>query len=428
MEVQVVESGPCRRSVTITVPPDKIRHHVDEVYKSAAEQVRIKGFRAGKVPRKVLEKRFGPELLAEAKEHLINKCFEEAMKANDLTFIGEPKLEGSDKPLEPDAAFEFQVHLDVRPNIELQRVKGIEAKSMPTAVTDEDVTSGLQQLAEQKRTLKPVDEPVEDGDFVKGELRFKQDGVVVHERKGAQLNTGIPVAGTDPEVFKAKLRGSEKGSKLSLEIKFPDNFDKTELRGQKGELEIEVREVMRVVAPPIDDALAKQFEFESLDALKQKLTERIGEEKVARNQSIIEGTVIDTLLRENPFPVPESMVEGQKKHMLRQAAEQMKENGADEQTIAAELAKHDAEAAKEAESKVRVFFLLDTIARREKIFVTEGDLDVELRNIAAANGVSAEQVRSYYQEHDMISDLRLAIMERKVREFLRNSAKITDTA
>ncbi len=426
MEVQVAESGPCRRSLTIKIPAETIREHVSGAYREASTQVKIKGFRSGKVPRKVLEQKYGPAILEEAKETLINKFFQEACRQQEIEFVGQPQVQGTETPIDQDAEYEFEVLVDIRPEVSIQRSKGIEVKNENTEVTDEDLESGLAQLAEQKRSLKSVDEPVEDGDFVKADLTFKKDDEVVDSREGSQLNTNIPVAGTDHEVFKNKLLGAEKGKQIEVDLKFPDTFAREDLRGEDGQVEILVHEVMRVVSPPIDEEFATSFDFEDLDALKQELRQRIGEEKVQGNKNRIEQTIVETLLQENPFEVPQSMIEDQKQFLMNQAGQQLKERGMDEAAIKAELAKHDEAAQEEATQKVRAFFVLDKVARDEKIFVTEGEVDVEFRNIAAANKVSYEAAKKHFEENDQVGNLRLEIMERKVRDFLRENAKITD--
>jgi len=427
MEVQVAETGPCRKTLTIKVPPEKIREHVAQVYKTASDQADIKGFRRGKVPRRVLQQRFGDEILKEAKESLINTSFEDACKDHEIAFIGKPDVEGVDEaPLNEEQTLEFQVHLDVRPEFEVTNVKGVEVKAESSEVTEEDLESGLKQLAAQKRSLKTVEDPVEDGDFVKADLVFKKDGEEILTRSGAQLNTNIPVVGTDQQVFADKLRGADKGKVLEMEIKYPDTFEKEEVRGQEGTLQITVHQVMRVVPPPMDDDLAKGFDYDSLDALKDDLRKRIGEEKVTAETARQENAIIDTLLNDNPFALPQSLVKDQKQHLLQQLEGQMRQGGAGDDDVKQELVKHTEEAEKEAERRVRVFFLLDAIASSQKIFVTEGDMDVELRNIAAQNNVSPDQAREHYEKNDLLGDLRLSIMERKVREFLRDQAKITD--
>ncbi len=427
MEVQVADSGPCRKSLTITIAPEQIRDHIDEAYKSAAGQVQLKGFRTGKVPRKVLEKKFGEAILQEAKENLLHRCFEDACKQEKIDFIGQPNVEGvPEEPLNKDSSLQFQVHLNVRPEFKLKQVKGIEVTHDDTAVNDEDVQKGLDQLAAQKRSLKPVTDAVEDGDFVKADLIFKHEGEMVHERKAAQLSTTIPLAGADPQHFTDSLRGAEVGKTIELELKFPDNFEKEDYRGKDGKAEMSILEVMRVIPAPIDDELAKGYDFETLDAMKEALQKRIGEEKVTAEESRQENHIIEAILNENPFDLPEALVEDQANHLLSQAGQQMKQQGSDEETIKAELEKNKDSAKEEAVQRLRVFFLLDAITKDQKIFITESDVDVALRNIAAQNHASYEDVRKHYEEQNMLDDLRMGLKEQKVRKFLRENASVTN--
>jgi trigger factor len=222
------------------------------------------------------------------------------------------------------------------------------------------------------------------------------------------------------------LIGAEQGKTVEVDLKFPDSFSKEDLRGEQGQVEILVHEVMRVVSPTIDDEFAKGFDFDDLDSLKTELRKRIGEEKVQGNKNRIEQTILETILKENPFEVPASMIEDQKQFLMNQAAQSLKERGMEDEAIKAEVEKHEDAAREEANQKVRAFFVLDKIAQDEKIFVTEGEIDVEFRNIGAANNASYEDAKKHYEDNNLVGDLRLSLMERKVRDFLSQNAKITD--
>jgi trigger factor len=366
MDVLVAESGPCRRTLTIKLAADEIRAKLDEVYKAASEQVQIKGFRPGKVPRKVLEQRFGDDIQKQAKERLIGDTCNNALRQHELAVVGQPKIEGFDgtEPLDPSKPLEFQLLVDVRPEFELGDVTGIEIEGNDPAVTDEDVQNALKDLANQKRTLDTVDEPVQDGDFVKCDLVFKNEaGEVVGEREGQQLNTQIPLAGTDPQLFAEKLREQEKGAKIEIELTFPDSFEKEEVRGQQGMVEMTVQEVMRVQPAKIDDELAKGFNFESLQALEEKLREQIGVEKERNEKNRREEAILDKILDKHAFDLPESMVEQECEHLLQDLARRMKEGGADEQQIEGKLAEERPNAMTLAQKRVRVFFVMDAIAQ-----------------------------------------------------------------
>lgn len=428
MEFQVADSGPCRKTITIRVPAEKVRAHLDHVFQDASQQVRMKGFRPGKVPRKLLQEKYGPALQAEAKESLVNQSFQEAMRGTEVSLVGNPRLEGLDnKPLDPGLPLEFKVHLDIRPQFELGETKGLAITRSPTDATDEDVESALQQIAGQKRKLQPVAEPAQDGDFIQADATYRLDGDVVHTQNGMRLNTGIPIAGTDPNVFAELLTGASKGDTRKLEITFPPNFAVEAVRGKAGEVELQVQDILRVQPPPIDDAFAKGYDFDSLDALKSDLRVKITAEKERLEKLRQEDQCIEALIKAHEFPLPEGLVEDETNGQLKNYAARLKEAKTPEEEIEAKVKEAQGEARQEAEKRVRIFFILEAVARQQKIFVTESDLEEAIRSLAAQHNTTPEAVKKHYEEHNLLGDLRLGILERRVRDFLRENAKITDS-
>jgi trigger factor len=427
MDVSVAEAGPCRRTLTIKVPPERIRSHLAELYRSASSRVRMKGFRQGHVPRKVIEKMYGESILAEAKESLVNRTFQEACQTHNLTVVGQPKLEGLDEtPLTDEKELEYSVTLDVRPEFDLGDVTGIEVESKSTEVTDEDVQSALQQLADQKKTLDVIAEDVSAGDFVRSDLTFRdENGAVVHEKKGVQLSTNIPIAGTDAGEFTSRLVGTAKGQDVSLDLTFPPTFEKTDVRGKRGSVTITILDVLRVQSAPIDDELAKGFDYDSLAALTDELRKRIAAEKERAEKQRQEDTILEVLANAHPFELPASLVDGQAEQSLASYRARMEQAKVPAEEIDQKVDAARTEARQHAERRVRLFFILDQIARQEKIFVNESDVDVELRNIAAQNNATLEDVIEHFEKNNLTNELRVGIMERKVREFLREKAKIS---
>ena len=428
MDVQVADTGPCRRTLTIKIPADQVRQHLDQAFKSASHQVQLKGFRPGKIPRAVLEKKYGPAIHAEARESLVRSSVANACREHQLVTVGRAQVEGLDnEPIGAHADVEFRVHLDIRPKIELKDVTGIELSAQPTEVTDDDLAHALGELANQKRTLEPVGEPIEDGDFAKVDMLFKtEDGTEVSKREGVQINPSIPIAGTDPEAFKSQLTGRTAGETLSFDLVFPDTFDREQVRGQKGTVEVTIHEIMRVQPAPLDDDLAKSFEFDTLDALKTELRARIGEEKVRSEENRQLDFLFETISNDHPFDLPASLIDDEISHGLSQFEARLKQAKLSEAEIKTKLEEAQEPARSDAERRVRMFFLIEAIAQKHQISVTESDIDVELRNIAAHNNATPAEVRKHYEEQDALSNLRLALVERKVRDFLRENAKITD--
>lgn len=428
MQVEVAETGPCSRTLTIVVPPERVREHLDRMYASAADQVHLKGFRKGKVPRQVLEKKYGPQLLVEAKEQIVNRCFNDACQERKIVPVGRAAVDDFEQlELHGDRQLQFTVRVDVRPEFSLQDVRGLELEGYDSVATDADVDNALAEIANQKRSIRSVDEPAQEGDFVKVDLRFlDQQGQEVHVRKNVQLNTRIPVAGTDPQAFAQALTGAQKGASIELPLTFPDNFEKDAFRGQPGKAVLEVHEVLRVAAAPVDDALARSLDFADLQALRQDLMARIGQEKIRVGKLRQEEQAFEQVLAMHQFELPPSLVAEQTRASLAGFAQRLEQNGLGKDDIDKKLEESKAEAETDAQRRVKLFFLVDAIARQQKLFVTENDVDAEVRNIAQQNQVTPAQVVEYLEKNQQTGELRLGLLERKVRDFLRDTARIVD--
>jgi trigger factor len=433
MEVQVAETGPCSRSLTITVPPDQVQEHLDRMYASAQQQIQIKGFRPGKVPRGIVEKRFGAGILAEAKEQMLNRFFGEACRQQDLSPVGRIAIDDVEKlEIKPGSSLQFTAKIDVRPLFELKNVKGLEVEGYEGTASEADVDNALKEILHQKRTIQPTNEAAQDGDFVKADYTFVDaSGNEVLAKKGVQLNTRIPIHGTEEAAYTGALVGAKAGDRRSFPITFPANFEKEAVRNQTGTVNLTVGEVLRVTPPPVDDALAQSLEFENVAALRADLDARITQEKQRLGKSRQEEQALQALLAAHDIPVPPSLIEEQQRASLGALGHRMEQEGAPADVIEKKLEEAKGEAQQDALRRVKLFFLIEAVARQHKLFVTENDIEQELRAIASANSdhnhqFTTAQVREHLERENRLGELRLSILERKVRDFLRENAKIVD--
>lgn len=433
MEVLVAETGPCSRALTVTVPSDAVQQHLDQMFASAQQQVQIKGFRPGKVPRAIVEKKFGAAILAEAKEQMLNRFFGEACRTKDINPVGRIAIDEFETlEVKPGAPLKFTAKIDVRPQFELKATKGLEAEAFDGEATEADVDNALKEIVHQKRTIRPTTEAAQDGDFLKADYSFRDAaGAEVATKKGVQLNTRLAIHGTKDDEFKAAVAGATAGKKIAIAIEYPANFEKESVRGQKGTVELTVHEVLRVTPPPIDDELAKGLEFPDLAALRADLKARIGAEKLRLGKQRQEEQLLGALIAAHDIALPPSLVEEQQQAALGSLAHRMQENGIGEDEIRKKLEESKDEARQDAERRVRLFFLIEAVARQHKLFVTENDMEAELRAIALANSnenvqFTSAQAREFLEQQNRLGELRLSILERKVRDFLRENAKIVD--
>ena len=433
MEVQVAETGPCSRTLTITVPPTLVDQHLDQMYESARQQIQLKGFRPGKVPKDLIQKRFGPSILAEAKEQMLNRFFGEACRTKELVPVGRVAIDGFEQlEVKPNSALQFTAKIDVRPVFEIQSTKGIEVEAFEAEATETDVDNALKEIAHQKRAIKKTEEPAQDGDFVKADTAFVDDaGKVVHERKAVQLNTRIAIHGCEEAAYSAALMGAAGGKQIEIPITFPATFEKEAVRGKTGLVRLQVLEVLRVLPAPIDDDLAKGLEFGDLAALRTDLKARIAQEKLRLGKNRQEEQCLQHLFTTYAIAVPPSLVEEQRRASLATFEQRLKQAGGSAEDIQKKLEESQGEAQQDAERRVRLFFLIEAVAKQQKLFVTENDTEAELRAIAAANSNEGQQVtpamvREHLEKNNQLGELRLALLERKVRDFLRENAKIVD--
>jgi trigger factor len=393
----------------------------------------MKGFRPGKVPRAIVEKRFGASILGEAKEQMLNRFFGEACRSKDISPVGRINIDDFEKlEVKPGTTLRFVAKIDVRPSFELKASKGLEVDAFEGTATDADIDNALKEIVHQKRTIQPSNEAAADGDFVRADFTFVDaSGTAVHSRKGVQLNTRTPIHGVDEGAYQGALLGSSAGKDVMMPITFPANFEKEAVRGQSGSVQLHVHEVLRVSPPPIDDELAKGLEFENLAALRDDLRTRISAEKLRLGKQRQEEQCLQRLIEAHSIPLPPSLIEEQKSAALGSLGHRLKEGGASDDDIKKKLEESQAEAHQDAERRVRLFFLIEAVAKQQKLFVTETDVEQELRAIAIANSnadhqFTPAQVREHLERENRLGELRLGLLERKVRDFLRDNAKIVD--
>jgi trigger factor len=204
------------------------------------------------------------------------------------------------------------------------------------------------------------------------------------------------------------------------------------VRGQTGTVRLQALEILRVTPAPIDEAMAKGLEFDSLVALRADLKARISGEKQRIGRNRQEEQCLQQLFTTHTIAVPPSLVEEQQRAALANFAQRLKQGGGSDEDIRKRLEESQAEAQQDAERRVRLFFLIEAVAKQQKLFVTESDVEGELRAIAQANSnqeqqISPAQVREHLEKNNQLGELRLALLERKVRDFLRENAKIVDS-
>lgn len=410
LQVSVQEQERWRRRMSVTVPASVVREEEQRTAKQFASQARLKGFRKGHVPTRVIESRFGGALRKEALDNLIQEAYRQALTSERLQPISEGHIE--DVQYAPEQDLKFEVAFDVQPVIELSRLGGFSVKRPKPEVKDEHVDQVLGRIREQNGAWRSADEghPV-DGDLVSVKiLRVDDEGA---EAKDYDFVLGKGDAIPDIE---AAIKTLAPGGEGEFAISFPEDLpDETQRRPQE-RVRITLVSRRTLELPPLDDSLAKSVgDFETLAELTAKVREDMEKEAAQRSDAAVRGQLLELVLEANPFEVPASMVDRYLDTILSEA----KNIPADKLIEARDQIRPEAERA------VKRMLAIDRIADARGLAATEDEIDKRVEEIATANATSPAKVYASLQKAGRIESIERELTERKVFDFLTAQSEIT---
>jgi trigger factor len=427
-EFQLEKTGPCSRKLAVTIPADRIQAAIAVGWRNAQQSISLKGFRPGKVPRSLIEKKFGDEIRKEIKQQLVNEAFQEAVEQHSLSPVSSPNLDLHALELDPQQDLRFELAFEVRPEFELQDYKGVEVEVPKVAFGEEDVEREVEMLRARFATPQPVAEGgAAEGDYLKAKLEIVVDGAVVKEVADAVIDPrgdtidGIPVEGGTKQFL-----GKGAGDRLEVPAKWPAGYAPEGHAGAEALLRCEVLEVTRFVSPPLDEVVTK-IGLESAEDLRTRIRDEIGRTVEGRRNQFIEEKVLDALIASHVFDVPGKLLDQMTDQTLhRMAHERAHQQGLDHEAAHHEVEPHRAEARAHGERRLRIGFLIEKIAAAEQVAISEQDLESAVRALAASQRRDPQQVADEIIANKGVPALRAQIAEAKVRRLLREHAKVAE--
>lgn len=419
MEVQVEKTGACKAKLSFTVPAEEFDAEVRRALRNVGSRSRMKGFRPGKVPPQVVERQYGPQVRTEAKGHFLERALEQAARENELRLLRRPHVHDHE-PLPAGQDFAMELELQLRPEIELGEVTGFEIERAPVDVTDEEIDAAIADVRQSHaRPEDAGDEGLAEEGMALCKLELVLDGETVLERDGLRLSPRTPPGGVDAERFAEAMTGAAAGATLELPFQFPDPFEPhPAAAGREGTCRVKLTQVFRIVTPS-DEEIREAFGAGNDEELRVGLRERIHEAKERREDQRLEEELLQRVIDGHEFELPEQMVEDQVRARLDALRRQLAEAGTEESQIEEQVAGQEGSAQAEAQKSVKAFFLIEAIGQREGLLVSDQDLAQEFRAIAERNQAKLEEVRDFYVKENLVNQLVVEILERKVRRFLR---------
>lgn len=413
LQVDLEEGERWRRTLNVTVPADVVELERSNIAKKLAARLKLPGFRKGRVPKGVLEKRYGAALNQETLDALIGDAYREALARQSVHPISEGEVQNV--RFEPDQDLTFSISFDVQPEFEISRMGGFSVERPSLRVDDGQVGEVVQRLREQNATWVPSDEGrPEPGNVVSVEIERLEEEADGKEAQPYEFILGHGEA--IPDIEEAIL-SLEVGAAGDFIVKFPDDFANEEKRGEEQHLRIKLTGRRVQDLPEGDDAFARSLgEFESMEDLRRKLREDLEKEAKDREEGAIRGQLLDFVVDANPFSVPESMVDRYMASILGNANE----------LPAEKLAEMKEKLAPETERAVKRILVIDRIADGQSLRATEAEIDERIESIAESAGQTRAQVYASLQRSKRMDALEREITETKVFEFLKAQSEIKD--
>jgi trigger factor len=399
------------KSLHVTVPVDRVREAEARALKYYARRARLPGFRPGKAPETVVRKRFGDAIRQTVLEEVIRESWETAKSNESLKPITDPSIRNL--KFEDGSPIEFELHVEVRPELKLERIGGFRLERRVAPVTDAAVGEQLARIQEHKATWIPVEgaKPA-PGQMVRVEVAPIENGVA-----GSAQPHDLVLGDhqTIPEL-EEQIMSLLPGESTEAEVRFPDDHPDESRRGQTRRVRVALHEVKRQELPPLDDALAREAgDFESLDALRAAIRQDLEREASREADADVRQKLLSQIVEANRVEAPHSLVH----RLLHGYAEMYKVP--EEQLAGFEQQFHAI-----AENQVKRDLVLDAIVEAQGLRATESELDERINSMAAARGTPAAQVYASLQKANRLRELERILTEEKVFDFLLKQSTIEE--
>ena len=427
MKSTVETLSPTRVRLAVEVPFDELKPSLDKAYASIAKQVRVPGFRPGKAPARIIDQRVGrAAVLEEAVQDALPRAYSDAVRENDVRALGQPEIELT--KLEDGESIGFTAEVDVRPEVRLPQYDGLDVSVDDVVVDEADVEEQVSAMRERFAVLKATDRPVQDGDYVSIDLRATVDGEEVPGGSTTGLSyevgTGSMMDGLDEALVGASAGDSRE---------FTTQLVAGDFAGRTADITVTVRSVKEKELPELDDEFAQTAsEFDTLEEFRSDVRNRLQRVKVLEQGAQARDKVLAALLENTDVPLPESAVRGEYDWRQHDIGHQLENAGLDLDTYLSSEARtredFDAEVRGNAETAVKTQLILDAIADKEELGVSDAELTERVITQAEQYGVSPQEFAQQLTQGGNLPALVADVRRSKALATVLERAHVTDAS
>ena len=411
----------CKHSIEVTIPVEEVSQETEQVVESLKKKANLKGFRPGKAPSSLIRARFKDSITHDVLESLIPRVLKKRFEEDHLNVVGDPKIKGLKS--EEGAPITFTAEFEVAPEIDLKEYRGLEVRYSEPSVSEEDIDKRLEELRQQKAEMVSVDpRPVESGDFAVVALETVS-GVEGEPIKSDELS--LEIGGPDTmAAFTENLTGMSPGEEKDFGAAYPEDYGQERLAGKTVRFHVALKAIRRKEMPELSDEFAQDLgDFRDLAELKEAVRKAVFSEKEYSAQQKARTELLDKLVSEHDFPVPEAYVDDQIRRNLEQYARNLQAQGVDIRNLKLDWEKVQESQREQAVKDVKASLLIGKVSEREAIEVTQDELDRELHQLAKQRREAVVALRMRMEKDGSLRTLVNRIRVEKTLTFLFDQSR-----
>jgi trigger factor len=427
MKTRLEEISPVKKKLEVEIEAQEVDKRIEEAYRDLRKGVKLPGFRPGKVPRKILERRFGNQVIDDVTRRLVNETLPKAVEETNTMPLSMPVIEN--EILKLGQNFKYSALMEVRPEFELKDYMGLEVEKEIFSVGDEDVEAQLEEIRKTHGQLSSVETErgIREEDYAVIEYEGFEGGKSMEGLKNNNFLVRVGSHDFHPDFEKA-LIGFKKGDRSEFEVDFEEDYAQPKLAGKSVRFKVKVIDIKEMKLPELNDEFAKNLgaDFKDLNDLKDKIRETLTKREEKRVDRELKMRLLEKVSDSVDFELPESLVDSElngaieniRQNLLRSGSN-MEKAGLDEEKLRQDLRPS-------SEKRVKDMLVLGEIAKRSDLHITEAELSEGFKDLAVSTGQDAETLRQYYEANNLRESFRQQLLEEKALNYLVKGANITE--
>jgi len=428
MQVKIEDQSSVKKVLSFEIPKEKVAKELDKAYNELKKSADIKGFRKGKIPRKVLENRFSGDVHADLAPRLIQEVFVEAIQEHELNIVGGPQLDPPE--LNPNADYVFDITIEVKPELVDVEFEGLELEKTQYEVSDAEIDSQIYMIQKTMAKKEPVTEerPVKDSDFVLIDYEGFLNGEAFDlTPKVENYVMGIN-QGALPKEFSEKLIGTIPVQDLDIEVVYADDFHDDNLKGRTIVYKVSLKEIQEEILPEANDDLVKGLgKFETLDEVKASIRENLEKGIEQRVKHEMSEQIFQALLAKVEFEVPEALIEGELNGIIAETEQAYAQNNTSLEELGLSKDAMKEQYRDVAEKQARRHLILDKLISQEKLDLTEEELDASFEEMAQAMNASTDAIKNYFNmDPKQLEYYKHTQLEKKAVDLIIEKGSVTE--